>query len=143
MPLDSLLQGQDGTWPMQSGGPEKLADLGRKVTELSTALTITTADENFKVAFGGRIVGEFLFNSARPVAPGIPFFLAPRVTPRFKQSTFDATGRQTALFALISGPEFHGFETGGLIAVILYNSSLVEDLWGVFSAGSEHHFWNG
>jgi hypothetical protein len=111
--------------------PDKLTALGQQLDALSKNLTITTADPNIKVVFGGAIVADFLFNSARPVAPGTPFFLAPRFTPGFNQATFDASGRQTLLSAYIVGPEFCGFQSSALIVTSFYSSSLVEDLWGL------------
>src|SRR5262249_27379134 len=59
-----------------------------------------------------------------------PFFLFPGPTSGFRQSTFDATARQTSLFFLVSGPDICGFKSSGVIAANFYNSSLIEDLWG-------------
>jgi hypothetical protein len=50
--------------------------------------------------------------------------------PGFHQQTFDASARQTTLTALVSGPEFCGFQPSAVLAANLYSSSLVEDLWG-------------
>src|SRR5215831_10876436 len=54
---------------------ETLEKLTKTVDALSKNLTVTTADEQIKVVFGGLISADFYFNQARPVAPGIPFFL--------------------------------------------------------------------
>jgi hypothetical protein len=110
--------------------PDKLAALDQKLDALSKNLTITTGDPNFKVIFGGAIIADFLFNSARPVAPGTPFFLTPGPLPGFHQQTFDASGRQTTLSALVSGPEICGFQSSAVIVANFYSSSLIEDLWG-------------
>src|SRR5262249_11075616 len=118
-------QGQQG-----AGAQDKLATLDKTVTELSKKLTVMTADENFKIIVGGAIIGDFLFNSRRPVAPGTPFFLTGGPPPGFHQQTFDASARQTTLSALVSGPELCGFQTSAVIVANFYSSSLIEDLWG-------------
>ena len=110
---------------------DKLAALGQAVEALSKNLTVVTGDPNIKVVFGGAIIADFLFNSARPVAPGTPFFLTPRLSPGFNQATFDATGRQTMLTAFVSGPDVCGMQSSAVIAAVFYSSSLIEDLWGV------------
>jgi hypothetical protein len=114
----------------ESGGQEKLAGLEKTITELSKNLTVVSADENFKLVVGGAVIADFLFNRARPVAPGTPFFLTPGPRLGFRQDTFDATARQTTLYALASGPEICGFQSSAVIVANFYSSSLVEDLWG-------------
>ena len=130
-------QTQDAANPAASGkdsaaGKEqdKLTALDQKLDALTKNLTITTADPNIKVVFGGAIIADFLFNSRRPVAPGTPFFLTSGPPPGFHQQTFDASARQTTLTALVSGPEICGFQSGAVIAACFYSSSLIEDLWG-------------
>src|SRR5262249_6184058 len=113
------------------GGQEKLAGLEKTVTELSKKLTVATADENFKLILGGTITADFLYNSARPLAPRTPFFLTPRPLPGFHQDTFDATARQTTLMGTIIGPQICDFQSGGLIALTLYNDSLIVDRYGI------------
>jgi hypothetical protein len=124
-PVSPAAPGQVG-----AGGQDKAATPDMAATELSKKLTVMTADENFKIIVGGAIIGDFLFNSRRPVAPGIPFFLTSGPPPGFHQQTFDATARSTTLSALITGPEFCGFQTSAVISAVFYSSSLVEDLWG-------------
>jgi hypothetical protein len=109
---------------------EKLATMGKSLEALSKNLTITTGDPNLKMVVGGVIVGDFLFNTARPVAPGTPFFLAPAPFPGFDQQTFDAQSRQSIVFAYVSGPKILGFDSSGLIAACFYDSSLIQDLYG-------------
>src|SRR5262245_60431582 len=118
------------TPPAPGGEADKLTAIGNALEELGKNLTVTTGDPSMKIIFGGAIIADFLYNSARPVAPGIPFFLAPPPAPGFSQNTFDATGRQTTLGAAILGPEVGRFKTGGVVAAVLYSSSLAEDLWG-------------
>ena len=81
------------------------------LTELSKKLTVRLLDDNFKLTLGGAITADFFFHSARPVAPGTPYYLTPGPVSGFRQNTFDASARQTALFALITGPKIGDFET--------------------------------
>jgi hypothetical protein len=109
---------------------ESLLKLGASVEVLGKNLTVVTGNPDFKLVLGGVISADFLFNSARPVAPGIPFFLTPGPVPGFRQQTFDANARQTTLFALVSGPRLGSFETGGVIVFLLYNDALIVDRYG-------------
>jgi hypothetical protein len=110
---------------------EKLGTIGKAIEGLASNLTITTGDSNIKVLFGGSIVGDFMFNTARPVAPGTPFFLTPRPIAGFNQQTFDANARQSVLFAYVKGPDVCGFEAGGVVAVCFYDGSIIQDIYGV------------
>jgi hypothetical protein len=69
-----------------------------------------------------------LYNSARPIAPGTPFLLAPRGP--FDDETFDIHARQTGLYLAAIGPEIGSFRSGGLILFNFYNDSLVADRYG-------------
>jgi hypothetical protein len=110
---------------------DKLTALDQKLDAITNNLTVTTADPQIKVVIGGAVIADFLFNSARPVAPGTPFFLAFGPPPGFRQETFDASARQTTLSALVSGPEICGYQSSAVIVANFYSSSLVEDLWGL------------
>src|SRR5262249_11403499 len=115
----------------EAGGQEKLAALEQTITEMSKKLTVGTADENFKPVPGGTITAGLPFNGARPVAPGTPFFLTPGPLRGFEQATFDANARQTTLLGAIIGPKIGDFQSGGLIALTLYNDSLIIDRYGI------------
>jgi hypothetical protein len=78
---------------------------------------------------GGIISLDALYNSARPVAPGTPFFLAPRGI--FDDDTFDIHARQTTLYAVASGPQIGDFQSGGLVMFALYNDSITVDRYGI------------
>jgi hypothetical protein len=110
--------------------PDKLAALDQKLDALSKNLTITTGDPDFKVVLGGAITADFLYSSARQVAPGTPFFLTSGPIAGFRQQTFDANARPTTVFALVSGPEICGFQSSAFIAGCFYSSSLIQDLYG-------------
>jgi len=123
--------GTDGQGKQEANVQDQLAAMDTTVTELSKKLTVVTADENFKLILGGTITADFLFNSARPVAPGTPFFLTPGPLVGFKQDTFDANARQTTLTGAMIGPRICDFESGGLIALTLYNDSVIVDRYGI------------
>lgn len=110
--------------------PDKLSLLEQKLDAISKNLTVTTADPSIKLVLGGAVIADFLYNSARPVAPGTPFFLTPGTVDGFRQRTFDATARQSTVYAMVMGPEVCDFQTSALVAGVFYNSSLTEDLWG-------------
>ncbi len=112
-------------------GQEAQPDVAKQLEALSKRLTVLTVTEDVKIILGGAITADFLYNTARLVAPGTPFFLTPDSPFGFEQDTFDAHARQTALYAIISGPEVCGFESGGLILVNLYNDALVADRYGL------------
>ena len=78
---------------------------------------------------GGNITLDMLYNSGRPVAPGTPFFLAPRGP--FPDQTFDMHARQSSLFFALMGPEMGGYRSGGLILFNLYNDNVVADRYGI------------
>src|SRR5262249_22783711 len=115
----------------EAGGQEKLAALEQRITELTKKLTVVTVDENFKLILGGTITADFLFNNAPPVAPATPVFLTPGPLRGFNQDTFDANARQTTLVGTIIGPKICDFQSGGLIALTLYNDSLIVDRYGI------------
>jgi hypothetical protein len=110
---------------------ENLAKLTTTVEALGKNLTVVTGDEQIKLVLGGAISADFYFNQARPIAPGIPFFLGVPSPFGFRQNNFDANARATTLFALVSGPKIGDFESGGLVAVCLFNDALVVDRYGI------------
>jgi hypothetical protein len=122
--------------------PDKVAGLEKAVSDLSKRLTVTTASEEYKLVLGGSVTVDALFNTARPFAQGTPFFLLPRPLPGVRQATFDTHARQTSLFALVSGPRVGDFETGGLVAVNLYNDAIVVDRYGILPLQAYAHLKN-
>src|SRR5262249_58579491 len=97
-----------------------LEELAKSVETLGKNLTVVTGDEEIKLVLGGVLSADFYYNHARPVAPGIPFFLTSRSTFGFSQDTFDANARQSTLFGLVSGPKVCDFETGGGVMVAVF-----------------------
>ena len=108
-----------------------LKELGTAVEKLGKNLTVLTGDEEIKLILGGVVSADFYYNHARPLAPGIPFFLTPRSPFGFNQDTFDANARATTLFGLVKGPKVCDFETGALVAVCLFNDALIVDRYGI------------
>ncbi|MCP4890852.1 MAG: hypothetical protein GY904_30175 [Planctomycetaceae bacterium] len=92
---------------------------------------ITTLNSNYNISIFGALKLDMLFNSARPVAPGTPFFLAPGSVAGLDQQNFDAHARQSTLAAALSGPQFSGFQAGGLVMAAFYNDAIVVDQYGL------------
>jgi hypothetical protein len=82
----------------------------------------------WQLLVGGNVTLDMLFNGARPVAPGTPFFLAP--DGPFDQDTFDMHARQTSMYFAAIGPEMGNFRSGALILFNLYNDNVVADRYG-------------
>lgn len=83
----------------------------------------------WSLILGGWVTADTLFNSARPIAPGTPFFLTPRGP--FEDETFDIHARQTSIYLAAKGPKVGDYESGGLIMFNFYNDSIVVDRYGV------------
>jgi hypothetical protein len=77
----------------------------------------------------GALQGNMLFSTARPVAPGIPFFLFPGTTQ--PQNTLDIFARSSSIGALFTGPQIGQFRSGGLILAVFYNDALIVDRYGL------------
>jgi hypothetical protein len=71
-----------------------------------------------------------LFNGARPIAPGTPFYLLPDSIAGFSQDTVDIHARQSTLGAAFTGPRLGNFQSGGLIIAMLYNDAVIVDQYG-------------
>ncbi|HEV3302121.1 MAG TPA: hypothetical protein VG055_20880 [Planctomycetaceae bacterium] len=109
----------------------QLAVTDDQATESPKKLTVALLDNNFKLALGGAVIADFFFNTARPVAPGAPYYLAPRPVDDFRQATFDASARQTYLFGRITGPKIGDFETGAEVRVNFYSNPIIQDQYGI------------
>jgi hypothetical protein len=89
---------------------------------------INNLNPAWRVILGGSITADALYNSARPVAAGTPFFLAPRGP--FEDDTFDIHARGTSIYLAATGPQIGEFQAGGLIMFALYNDSILLDRYG-------------
>jgi hypothetical protein len=117
--------------PAAPKAPPTLEVLAKQVETLGKNLTVTTGDGDFKLILGGAVVGDFLYSTRSPFAPGTPFFLFPGSPFGFDSQTFDAHARQTNVFALFTGPEVFDFKSGGFVWVNLYDNSIVADRYGL------------
>lgn len=91
---------------------------------------VSTASPYFNIRLFGAAKLDMLFNSARPVSPGVPFFLAPASLTGLSQDTVDIHARQTTLGAALAGPTIGDFQTGGLLLGMLFNDNLLADQYG-------------
>ncbi len=82
----------------------------------------------WQLLVGGNITLDMLSNTARPIAPGTPFFLTP--DGPFDQDTFDIHARQTSMYFAAVGPQMGDFRSGGLILFNLYNDAVIVDRYG-------------
>jgi hypothetical protein len=111
--------------------PNPVAALGEQLQLLAKNLTVTTADENWKLVVFGTLNSTAIFNSARPVAPGTPLFLAPEPIAGFRQQTLDMHARASSLGGLVVGPRIGDWHTGGLVLVFFYNDNIIADRYGI------------
>jgi hypothetical protein len=121
----------------------QLAASQEAATEPSKKLTVALLDDNFKLTLGGSITADFFLNRARPVAPGTPYYLTPGPASGVRQDTFDASARQTALFALITGPKIGDFETGAQVKANLYSNPIIADQYGIIPLQAFGYLQNG
>ena len=89
---------------------------------------INNLNPAWSLLLGGSINMDALYNSARPVAPGTPFYLAPKGP--FEDNTFDIHGRSTSIYLAAKGPKIGDLEAGGLVMFCLYNDSIAADRYG-------------
>lgn len=68
-----------------------------------------------------------LFSKPRLVAVGTPFFLLPDPIAGFDQQTVSIHARQSTIGAAFTGPEFRGWQSGGLAVAMFYNDAEIVD----------------
>jgi hypothetical protein len=90
---------------------------------------INLLNPSWQLLVTGNITLDMIGNTARPVAPGTPFFLAPNGP--FDQDTFDIHARQSSLIFALLGPEMGNFKSGGLVYLNLYNDAVIADRYGI------------
>lgn len=134
-PDESALFKQNQSLVGESSNPKKtesIANLSDSLETLSKRLTVTTADEQFKLILFGSIVGETISSTQRITSPGSYLFVNPflgRDSP-----SIEIQGRGTNLGAQLVGPEILGFQSGGQLLVYLYGQSPFANLYGLFFA---------
>jgi hypothetical protein len=90
---------------------------------------VSTLVPNWNVNIFGALQANVMFNTARPVAPGIPMFLLPNAVQ--PENTLDVHARSSSLGAVLSGPEIHDLKAGGLVMALFYNDALIVDRYGI------------
>lgn len=91
---------------------------------------INLANPSWQLLVGGTMELDMFFHTARPVAPGEPFFLAPDSPFGFDQDTFDAHARQSNIYAVLVGPEIGEFKAGGFFFANFFNDAVIADRYG-------------
>ncbi len=91
---------------------------------------VTTLNPYFNVNVFGALKLDMLFSGARPVAPGTPFYLASKSIRGYNEDTVDIHARQSQLGAVVVGPQFCGFQSGGQILAFFYNDAVIVDQYG-------------
>lgn len=121
-----------GGAPATKGTADTLAQLTQGLEAVSKRLTVTTADEQFRIVIFGAVVGESVSSTQRITSPSSYLFVNPflgRDSPGV-----EVHGRGTSLGAQILGPEIGGFRSGGQLLVYLYGQSPFANLYGLFFA---------
>lgn len=91
---------------------------------------MTMQSPYFNINVFGALKLDMLFNETRPISPGTPFFLAPSSIAGFNEQTFDTHARQSTLGAALVGPQFGGYQSGGLVMATFYNDAIIVDQYG-------------
>jgi hypothetical protein len=67
---------------------------------------------------------DLFYNTARPQAPGVPFFMGPSFVGGFPQNTVDINARQSQLGVAFIGPMIGNFKSGGKISAVFFDLHL-------------------
>lgn len=92
---------------------------------------VSTLTPLYNVNLFGAMVGDMLFNEARPVSPGAPYYLSPASPTGLDQNTVDVHGRSSYLAAALTGPQMGNFQAGGMAMVFFYNDNVIADQYGI------------
>ena len=92
---------------------------------------VSTLNPYFNVHIFGALKTDLIFSEARPASPGTPFFLFPKTTtPGFDESSVSVHARQSTIGAVLTGPQFHGLQSGGLLMAVFFNDNVLADQYG-------------
>ncbi len=137
--VDSLTRATDPPTNVPAASAETAGGSSAALTQLSQGgdavskpLTVTTADEQFKVMIFGALVGETVYSTQRITSPGSYLFVNPflgRDSP-----SIEVQGRSTSLGAMLAGPDICGLQSGGQLLVYLYGQSPFANVYGAFFA---------
>src|SRR6187551_2424587 len=97
---------------------------------------------NFNLKIFGKATLDALSNTSRPQAPGVPFYLVPRVAGGFPQNTFDANARQSQLGVAFTGPMIGDLQSGGRISAVFFDSTILADRNGFLLQQSYGELFN-
>src|SRR4029079_4257157 len=88
---------------------------------------VTTRDSWFNAKVFGAAKLDLFYNTARPQAPGAPFFLVPKFAGGFSQNTLDINARQSLIGADFTGPKIGNFQSGGQISAVFFDNTILDD----------------
>jgi hypothetical protein len=92
---------------------------------------VSTLNPNYNLNFFGAVVGDMLFNEARAISPGAPYYLSPASPRGLTQTSVDIHARSSYLAAALTGPKMGEFQAGGLAMVFFYNDNALADQYGI------------
>lgn len=95
---------------------------------------VSTLTPHYNINIFGAMVGDMLFNEARPISPGAPYYLSPASPTGLDQNTVDVHGRSSYLGAALTGPQMGNFQAGGMAMVFFYNDNVLADQYGILPA---------
>ena len=81
----------------------------------------------FNVNIFGKATLDVIYNTARPQAPGVPFYLVPPFAGGFPQNTIDLNARQSQLGVNFTGPMIGDFQSGGKISAVFFDNTILAD----------------
>jgi hypothetical protein len=129
-PAPAVYEADDGHEPADSSLDSRLDQFQSELETLSSKLTITSRDEDWKITVFGALTGEMIYAQQRAVIPSAIVFLSPftgRDTP-----SFEIHGKQSTFGFLLQGPEIFGMQSGGLVLTAFYGENLLADEQGLF-----------
>ena len=85
------------------------------------------SQSDFNVKVFGKATLDAIYNTARPQAPGVPFFLVPTFAGGFPQNTIDINARQSQLGVAFTGPMIGDFQSGGKISAVFFDTTILAD----------------
>ncbi len=91
---------------------------------------VSTLGTNYNVSVFGAVTLDMLYSRPRAVSKGSPFYLLPDSTLGFDQDTVSIHARQSTIGAALTGPQFCGFQAGGLVAALFFNDAVIVDRYG-------------
>lgn len=91
---------------------------------------VTSLNPYHSIRVFGAAKLDMLWNSARPLAAGTPFFLVPDSMNNLGQKTVDIHARQTTLGAAMSGPQMGQFQSGLSVVAVFYDNNILADAYG-------------